>query len=254
METSGYILLHRRILEKPVWTGSTAEQKAILITILLLANHKEKSWVWNGKKFKAKPGQFVSSLDKIAEIAGVTIQNVRTAINKFCKLDFLTNESTKTGRLITVVNWRVYQTEIKTDNKDTNIPTNKAPNKELTKHQQTANKQLTTTNNDKNDKNDNNILIYTQNDNLAKAIREFIKMRKTIKKPLTDRALKLLFGKLDDLGKNDTEKIEIINQSIMNCWQGVYELKNKGGAENGKPVPKTPANYGNQDQDYSEYN
>ena len=157
METSGYILLHRCILEKPIWTGATLEQKAILITILLMANHKEKSWVWNGKKFKAKPGQFVSSLDKIADLAGVTIQNVRTAINKFQRLEFLTNQSTKTGRLITIVNWRVYQTEAIAANKATNRTTNKAANKELTKDQQRANKQLTTTNNDNNDNNDKDI-------------------------------------------------------------------------------------------------
>ena len=52
-------------------------------------------------------------------------------------------------------------------------------------------------------------------------------MRKTIKKPVTDRSLKLTLNKLDQYGKNDLEKIEILENSIMNCWQGVFELKNK---------------------------
>ena len=68
---------------------------------------------------------------------------------------------------------------------------------------------------------------YTQNDLLAEAIKDFIKMRKTIKKPVTDRSLKLTLNKLDQYGKNDLEKIEILENSIMNCWQGVFELKNK---------------------------
>ena len=43
--------------------------------------------------------------------------------------------------------------------------------------------------------------------------------------------------KLDKYGKDDLEKIEILENSIMNCWQGVFELKNKKtptaiGAEN----------------------
>ena len=68
---------------------------------------------------------------------------------------------------------------------------------------------------------------YTQNDLFVEAIKDFIKMRKTIKKPVTDRSLKLILNKLDQYGKNDSEKIEILENSIMNCWQGVFELKNK---------------------------
>ena len=53
------------------------------------------------------------------------------------------------------------------------------------------------------------------------------KMRKTIKKPITDRGLKGILTKLNQYGRNDLEKIEILENSIMNCWQGVFELKNK---------------------------
>lgn len=70
---------------------------------------------------------------------------------------------------------------------------------------------------------------YTDNDKLKTAVYSFIEMRKSIKKPLTDYALKLTFGKLDKLADNDADKIKILNQSIVNCWQGVFELKNDGG-------------------------
>jgi hypothetical protein len=66
---------------------------------------------------------------------------------------------------------------------------------------------------------------YTMNDELKEAIFEFIKMRKLIKKPVTDRALKGIFNKLDKLGRSDGEKIAILDQSIQNSWQGVFELK-----------------------------
>ena len=71
------------------------------------------------------------------------------------------------------------------------------------------------------------IEAYTKNDLLVEAIRDFIKMRSTIKKPLTDRALKGILNKLDNFTNNDLDKIEILENSIMNCWQGVFELKNK---------------------------
>ena len=71
------------------------------------------------------------------------------------------------------------------------------------------------------------IEAYTKNDLLVEAIRDFIKMRSTIKKPLTDRALKGILNKLDTFATNDLDKVEILESSIMNCWQGVFELKNK---------------------------
>ena len=71
------------------------------------------------------------------------------------------------------------------------------------------------------------IEAYTKNDLLIEAIKDFIKMRSTIKKPLTDRALKGILNKLDTFASNDLDKVEILENSIMNCWQGVFELKNK---------------------------
>ena len=71
------------------------------------------------------------------------------------------------------------------------------------------------------------ISTYTSNSDLVEAVKDFIKMRKAIKKPLTDRAMKGILTKLDKFGNSDIEKIEILENSIQNCWISVYELKNK---------------------------
>lgn len=145
---AGWIKLHRELFDKAIWLQSTAEQKVILLTLLLMANHKEQQWEWKGQKFEAMPGQFVTSLDQIVKRCGtgVTMQNVRTALVRFEKYEFLTNQSTKTGRLITIVNWRLYQQLDDQPNIDAN--------KDLTKSQQRANKELTTNKNDNNKKNE----------------------------------------------------------------------------------------------------
>ena len=52
-----------------------------------------------------------------------------------------------------------------------------------------------------------------------------IEMRKSIKKKLTERGLRGILNKLDKIALNDYEKIEILENSIMNCWQGVFEIK-----------------------------
>ncbi len=72
---------------------------------------------------------------------------------------------------------------------------------------------------------------YTSNEELKLAIIEFIKMRKMMKKPLTDHALRLMFQKVDKLAKNEFEKIAIINQSIVRGWVGVFPLKDGNSYE-----------------------
>ena len=57
---------------------------------------------------------------------------------------------------------------------------------------------------------------------------------------MTTRALKQLMNKLNSLATNDSIKIEILNESILNGWKGVFPLKNnwtpnkvnKGGFNN----------------------
>ncbi|EAF6756279.1 DnaD domain protein, partial [Listeria monocytogenes] len=148
----GWVKLHRDLKEKPIWRSSTPEQKTILVTLLMMANHKENEWEWMGKPFKAKPGEFVTSIKSItAECGkGISSQNVRTALKRFENYGFLTKESTKVNTLINIVNWGVYQ---ESENKP-----NTLANNQLTNDSQTANKQLTTNKNvrTKECKNNNN--------------------------------------------------------------------------------------------------
>ena len=78
---------------------------------------------------------------------------------------------------------------------------------------------------------------YTENENLKNNLYEFIKMRKGIKAALTSEGLKRIMSKLDKLAANDSEKIQILDNSIANSWRGVFELK--GGANNGTNKPNS---------------
>ena len=60
---------------------------------------------------------------------------------------------------------------------------------------------------------------------LESSIRDGIDMRKTIKKPMTSKALELLIKNLEKLTNLEEEKIAILNQSIERGWQTVYPLK-----------------------------
>ena len=82
-------------------------------------------------------------------------------------------------------------------------------------------------NKQKNNNSDLEVIVeaYTDNKELRETIFDFIEMRKSIKKKLTERALKTILNKLDKLAVNDFEKIEMLENSIVNCWQGVFEIK-----------------------------
>ena len=144
----GWVKLHREILEKAIWKCSTPEQKAVLMTIIMLANHTENQWIWKGKQFKCQPGQFITSLKSIAFHSGVSIKNVRTAIGKFEKLEFLASEGASTGRMITVCNWDTYQ--------NNEIEGGKPSGKQVADTGQTGGKRVATNKKDKKENNDNN--------------------------------------------------------------------------------------------------
>lgn len=71
---------------------------------------------------------------------------------------------------------------------------------------------------------------YPESEQLDKAFKAFVYMRKRINKPLTNVAIRLIKDSLAKLagedGKLNIEKaIGILNQSVMNGWLGLYELK-----------------------------
>lgn len=79
------------------------------------------------------------------------------------------------------------------------------------------------------------IASYTENGELRSALVEFVKMRKMMKKPLTDKGLSLLLTSkkgLDGLASNDAEKIDVVQQSIMRGWLGFFPLKDMDAKRN----------------------
>lgn len=252
-DRGGWIVLHRKLLDKPIWFESTAEQKVILITLLLMANHAEKEWEWQGQKYVAKPGQFVTSLSKIAEVCGegISFQNVRTALKRFEKYGFLTNESTNKNRLITINNWAFYQ----------NNPndTNRQSNKQLTSNQQAANKQLTTNNNDKQINNvTNNVVVDKQIDPISKAIRTYEQIF-GLANPITiqniqfwcqDLSPELVIKALEITSKSNARNFKY-TEAILRSWekQGIQTIEDVDALEKQREVqqekPKTKL-YGNR--------
>lgn len=85
------------------------------------------------------------------------------------------------------------------------------------------------------------INAYTSDQDLRDALTAFVEMRKTAKKPATDRALKAIFAKLDKFAVGVVDKIgyqiTCVDKSTTNCWTDVYQLKPDEFVD--KPQPPT---------------
>jgi hypothetical protein len=71
----------------------------------------------------------------------------------------------------------------------------------------------------------------------------FIKMRRKKKNPLTDDAVNLIVKKLEKLRAEGHDVGEVLNESTMNGWSGVFPLRGDHGNGNGsRSSPRTKRN------------
>lgn len=92
--------------------------------------------------------------------------------------------------------------------------------------------------NEKKEGDDFSSLLAPLSPDLRDTFEEFVKMRKKIKAPLTEKALDLAIKKAEKLGDGDEGKMKaIVEQSILNSWKGLFELKDRPKAE---PIIENP--------------
>ena len=70
---------------------------------------------------------------------------------------------------------------------------------------------------------------YTANADLVDALYSFLEMRNTLKPKPTVKAMQLVLNKLDKITSDDSVKIQILENSIMHGWKGVFPLKAQQG-------------------------
>ena len=222
----GWIKIHRKILENPI-IFKDSDYLAIWIYLLLNATHKEVPALFKGKKIILKPGQLITGRKSISYQLKISESKTYRVINEYKSEHQIEQQTSNHNSLITILNWDKYQ-QIEQQNEQ---PVN---------NQRTTSEQPVNTNkNVKNIKNERNNInkkqksfedVFNENhfsDELEKALRDFIDMRKAIKKPMTSRALELLIKSLNKLTNLENEKIAVLNQSIEHSWQTVYPLKEK---------------------------
>ena len=163
----GWIKLHRCLLDKPIWVESSPAQKVVIISLLLMTNHKDNTFRANGEIIHCKKGQIYTSLGSIAQSCGkgISVQNVRTALSKLCASNFLKIEAYKSGTIITILKWQTYQNDSTNTPQSlvTNTPQSLVTNTPLTCVSNTPQSFVTNTPNEKKSTTNKNNNINTNN-------------------------------------------------------------------------------------------
>ena len=214
---NGWIKLNKKIL-KWGWY-SDANVKMTFLHLLLIATYEDCEYLG----IKLKRGQAIIGSEKTAEQIGITRQQLRTALKKLEKFGEISKKSTNKFTIVTVENYNKYQS------------VNRSSNQRITNEQPTSNQRITNeqphirNKEYKNNKNIRNIyisdIVASEPAQLHDYLNDFVKMRKSIKAPLTARALKTVLKELEKLSGGDIEtKIAILEQSVVKCWKTVYPL------------------------------
>ena len=95
---------------------------------------------------------------------------------------------------------------------------------------------------------------YANDEKLNQTVNDFIEFRKGIKAEMTDHAIELLVERLDSMTSIRNEKIQILEQSMINGWKGIFPLDKSGTPNKSDPkVNKTKfTNYEEREWDYEE--
>jgi hypothetical protein len=184
---SGWIKIHRQILEWEWYSDNNSFR--VFLHLLLKANHKQKRY----KGLELKIGTIITSRDILAIETGLSVQQIRTALDKLKSTNEVTIKTNSQGTIIEVVNYAKYQ-----------LVTN-----EVTIKEPTSNQQVTTNKNVKKEKNEKELILDS-----------WINYRKSAKKALTKQSIDSILVKMENY-TNEQCKF-VINNSIEQGWQGLF--------------------------------
>lgn len=160
---SGWIKLHRQITDWEWYDDHNTFR--LFMHLLLKANHKERNY----RGVKIEVGCVMTGRELLSKETGLSVQQIRTCLERLKSTNEITIKSDKQGTIIQVVKYKDYQ-----------VTTN-----ESTTNQPTSNQQVTTNKNVKKEKNE----IYRQFKHLSISNLEFKKLEELYSKQQIDNVI-----------------------------------------------------------------
>lgn len=244
---SSWVKVSRKLLTSAI--GSKPEYLAVWVHLLLTASYKAGEVLVGHQVVRLEPGDLVFGRVKFSQQIGVSEHTLRMALKTLEKLQQITIKSHSKFSVISITNWTKYQLDSPANHQQ---PTSNPPathhNKEVQELQDKSFKAPPTP---QGGKRKPKAKVEEAKFDLPDWIdpdawEGFVGMRKAIKKPMTHRAMELAVAKLVKLDALGYAAADVLNQSTLNSWQGLlevkdYERKNFGskpsgeGASAGKP-------------------
>ena len=176
----GWIKFHRKTLNSPLWQYAVSAKMPHLISffcqLLLMVNYEEKKW-YDGKQENYIPaGSLIASLQNLADDTGLTVRQVRIALQHYESMGMMTRKTTNKWTQVWIVNWAKYQISVNTNDKQDDKP--------MTNERQTNDKPMTTTKEYKNIRNKEEDIGFDEKPSNHQEVGQIVdKSRKDIKYP-----------------------------------------------------------------------
>lgn len=103
----GFIILHRKLLDSPIWQNPTATR--VFLWCLMRANFKPCKGLFNGSEREIPMGAFICGRHVGAEACGLRPSTFRDALQKLQTFGMVTLTSGQHSSIVHVTKWSEYQ-------------------------------------------------------------------------------------------------------------------------------------------------
>jgi len=201
---TGWIKLHRSLIDWEWYDDINATR--LLIHLLIRVNYEPKKW----KGVLIPSGTLVTSFDKLAEETGLTVKQIRVAMQKLESCGEVARERARKGQAITLVKWEKLQSE------EEKRASNRADRGQVEGKERATTKELK---NNKKDKNKENTIVESIDfDGLLKFINKTFSRQFKVINESTRKKYKARF-------KDGYTKEDVFN-AIRNCKEAKFHKEN----------------------------
>jgi len=146
MISSGWIKIHRKLLDNPIMLQPELLQ--VFIFCLLRANHETHEFIFNNEMVKVERGSFICGRKEMAKSLKRSESSIYRNLKKLQKFEYISLKSNNKFTLLTVIKYNTYQLRENEIEQQVN-------NKRTTSEQQ-----VNTNKNDKNEKNEEELVEF----------------------------------------------------------------------------------------------
>lgn len=208
---NGYIKIYKKIEDWQWYKYSSTLH--LFLDLLLEAN-------WQDSKvgeLVIEKGQVLTSIERMSKRTGLTPREIRTSLSRLEKSGEIDKQTTNRYSIITIKKYNDYQ---ENDKQKTSKRQTKDNIKEYKEYKEINNKESISKDIPKKVE-----TKYFESLKVNTIFNEFLELRKKLKAVNNDRAINTLINKLNNY--DEETQYEMIEQSIVNSWKGIFELKNQ---------------------------